>query len=250
MSGVTTALREPLSAPRAARRTRRHAADVGSLLVGLALAGCASAPPNTEVDRWEPDIQAFEAADREQPPEPGGIVFVGSSSIRMWETLQEDFAGLEVVNRGFGGSEMSDVVRYADRIVLPYRPRMVVVYAGDNDLWAGESPRQVLEDFRDLVGLIHDELPDTRIAYIAVKASVARWSIADRMRETNALVREFTETDPRLEFIDVFTPMLGADGTPRPELFIEDGLHLNAGGYELWESIVEPVVRERTQGSG
>ena len=208
----------------------------------IGLPGCASAPP-AEPDRWEPDIQAFEAADREQPPAPGGVVFVGSSSIRMWDTLQEDFEGLNVINRGFGGSEMADAVRYLDRIVLPYQPRVVVVYAGDNDLWAGKTPGRVLADFRALVRRIHEDQPETRIAFIAIKPSVARWTIADQVREANQMIQDYAESDPRLEYIDVFTPMLGEDGMPRPELFIEDGLHLNPSGYDLWESVVEPVLR-------
>ena len=218
-----------------------------TLLAGGAIltTGCASTPqPDAAADdRWEGDISAFEAADREEAPAPGGVVFVGSSSIRMWDTLAEDFEGLDVVNRGFGGSEMSDALRYVDRIVLPYRPRMVVVYAGDNDLWAGESPEGVASEFRQLVDRIHDELPETRVAFIAVKPSLARWSIADRMERTNALVREYAAGQPLVEYIDVYTPMLGTDGTPRPDLFLEDGLHLNARGYDLWESVVEPVVR-------
>lgn len=169
-------------------------------------------------------------------------MFVGSSSIRLWNTLAEDFPGVPVVNRGFGGSELSDALRFADRIVLPYRPRMVVVYAGDNDLWAGETPEQVFEDFRALVRTIHDELPRTRVAFIAVKPSVARWRIEGEVRRTNQLIREFAAADPRVDYIDIFTPMLGSDGRPRPELFVDDGLHLNARGYELWKSVVAPFL--------
>ena len=179
-------------------------------------------------------------------------MFVGSSSIRLWNTLAEDFPGVPVVNRGFGGSELSDALRFADRIVLPYRPRMVVVYAGDNDLWAGETPQQVFEDFRALVRTIHDELPRTRVAFIAVKPSVARWRIEGEVRRTNQLIREFAAADPRVDYIDIFTPMLGADGRPRPELFVDDGLHLNARGYELWKSVVAPFLAgdaARTRGA-
>lgn len=167
---------------------------------------------------------------------------MGSSSIRLWDTLQEDFAGVNVVNRGFGGSEMADALQYVDRIVLPYRPRTVVVYAGDNDLWAGKTPQRVFDDFQSLVRRIHAELPEARVGFIAVKPSVARWSIADRVRETNELVRHFAAGDRRVEYIDIFTPMLGSDGTPRADLFVDDGLHLNARGYDIWESVVEPFV--------
>jgi lysophospholipase L1-like esterase len=239
------------TATRALLRSGRGLAACALLLALTALAtGCASAPeagaPEASAppdDRWEADISAFEATDREDPPAAGGVVFVGSSSIRMWDTLGEDLEGLNVINRGFGGSEMSDALRYLDRIVLPYRPRMVVVYAGDNDLWAGESPEGVASEFRQLVDRIHDELPETRVAFIAVKPSLARWSIADRMERANALVSEYAAEHPLVDYIDVYTPMLGTDGTPRPDLFVDDGLHLNARGYDIWESVVEPVVR-------
>lgn len=208
------------------------------------LAGCGSAQPASDpgVERWEADILAFEESDRVNPPPPGGVVFVGSSSIRLWNTLEEDFPGVPVVQRGFGGSEMSDAVHFADRIILPYAPRQVVVYAGDNDLWSDKTPRQVLEDFGALVERIHRELPEARVAFIAIKPSIARWSIADRVREANRLVEEYAATDPRIDYIDVFTPMLGADGQPRAELLVEDDLHLSAAGYEVWREAVAPFL--------
>lgn len=231
-------------------RLRAVRGATGSALLLIAAVGCATNPapatsPEADFSRWEADIQAFEAADREAAPAPGSVVFVGSSSIRMWETLEEDFPGIPVVNRGFGGSEMADALHFADRIVLPYQPSMVVVYAGDNDLWNGKSPQQVFGDFRALVQRIHREQPQTPVAFIAVKPSIARWSMADRVHETNALVAAYAASNPHVEFIDIATPMLGDDGTPRPELFLDDDLHLSEAGYELWASIVEPVVRGR-----
>lgn len=211
-------------------------------IVAAAIAACARGAAPAPADPWEADIAAFEAADRQQAPPPGGVVFVGSSSIRLWTTLAEDFPGVPVVNRGFGGSQMSDALRFADRIVLPYRPRMVVVYAGDNDLWAGETPEQVFDDFRSFVETVHEELPDTRVAFIAVKPSVARWRIEADVRRTNELVRDYAAREDRVDYIDIFTPMLGPDGRPRPELFVEDGLHLNARGYELWKAVVAPFL--------
>lgn len=221
---------------------------VATVVLGACGGGAAATAEPAGSERWEADIEAFEAADRTAAPAPGGVVFVGSSSIRLWETLEEDFAGIPVINRGYGGSEMADALHFADRIILPYRPRMVVVYAGDNDLWNGKSPEDVFGDFSQLVDEIHAELPQTRVAFIAVKPSIARWRIADQVRRTNELVRELAESEPRVQYIDIFTPMLGPDGTPREELFVDDGLHLNARGYELWESVVEPVVREVMEG--
>ena len=199
-------------------------------------------PPATKLAAlpFEKEIVAYERADAARPPAAGGIVFVGSSSIRLWKTLEKDFANLPVINRGFGGSHVADSVRYADRIVLPYRPKTVVLYAGDNDLAGGKTPRQVLADFQAFVAKVHEKLPGTRVLFIAIKPSVARWHLAGNIREANALVQRYTRTDDRLGYVDVFTPMLGADGRPRADLLVEDGLHLNADGYALWASIVRP----------
>jgi lysophospholipase L1-like esterase len=216
-------------------------------LVAVLVFACGPQPvPEKAVitpSQWEPEIVAFESADRTNPPPSGGIVFVGSSSIRMWQTLQNDFPGLPVVNRGFGGSVLSDVVEFANRIVVPYKPRMVVLYAGDNDLAAGRTPARVFADFQEFVSIVHRDLPNTRIAFIAIKPSIARASIIDKIRATNQLIRDYTRTDNKLIYVDVFTPMLDASGQPRRELFLEDGLHMNAKGYAIWRDLVTPVLR-------
>jgi lysophospholipase L1-like esterase len=192
---------------------------------------------------WEKDIAAFEAADRTNPPPKEAILFVGSSSIRLWKTLDRDFSEFVVINRGFGGSHMSDSVEFAERIVLPYRPRVIVVYAGDNDIAQGKPPQQVAEDFRAFVKKVHAALPATRIAYLAVKASPSRWTLAEQMRSVNRRIAEFAGTDKRLAFVDVWTPMLGTNELPRPELFQPDQLHLNAKGYELWTNLLRPFLK-------
>ena len=201
---------------------------------------------DAEESRWEKRIQAFEERDAQNPPPKGQIVFVGSSSIVMWKTA-EDFPGLGIINRGFGGSQTADSVEFAHRIVLPYEPRLDVFYAGDNDNAAGKSPETVFEDTKTFFGLIHDALPKTRIAYVAIKPSLARWKLVDKMRAANALIAEHTQTDDRLEYVDIDTPMQGDDGMPREELFIEDGLHLSRAGYDLWNDIIRPyLTREDT----
>jgi lysophospholipase L1-like esterase len=192
--------------------------------------------------KWENEIRAFEAADRTNPPPAQAILFIGSSSIRIWKSLAADFKGLSVINRGFGGSQMEDSVYFADRIVLPYRPRHIVVYAGDNDLALGKSPEQVLAAFQAFVRKVHGSLPATRIDFISVKPSPSRWMLESKIRETNRLVAEDTRTDPRLGFIDVFTPMLASDGKPRSELFQRDELHMNRSGYVLWTSLIRPYL--------
>jgi lysophospholipase L1-like esterase len=166
--------------------------------VALILLACAphAAPPVrpqvvpqaavSGLSQWEPDIQRFETADRTNPPHDGGFVFVGSSSIRMWQTLESDFPGLRVLNRGFGGSELSDVLQFADRIVVRYKPRVVIVYAGDNDLAAGKTPAQVFADFQSFVAIIHRELPETRVAFVSIKPSIARLNIIDKIRQDSS----------------------------------------------------------------
>jgi len=193
--------------------------------------------------QWEPDIAQFEAQDRASPPRPGSVVFVGSSSIRMWTTLDRDFPGLPVLNRGFGGSEAGDVAQFAERIVVPYKPPVVVFYAGDNDLAADKTPAQVLAAFQSFVATMHRDLPATRVVFISIKPSIARWSIVDKMRQANSLVRDYVRTDDRLAYVDVFTPMLDVSGQPRRELFLEDGLHMTPAGYAIWRDLIAPVIR-------
>ena len=196
--------------------------------------------PGASSAKWESDIKAFEESDRAQPPQPDGVLFVGSSSIRMWKSLAEDFPGVRPINRGFGGCEMADVLFYADRIILPYRPRQIFVYAGDNDLANGKTPEQVLEDFQLLFKRIHESLPKTRVVFIAVKPSPSRWNLADRVRAVNEGAKNLSDADERISYADIFTPMLGTDGAPRKELFLDDNLHLNQQGYALWRDILKP----------
>ena len=191
------------------------------------------------------EIAAFEAADRKNPPQSGGIVFVGSSSIRFWTTLTQDFPGLPVLNRGFGGSQIADSIRYADRIVLPYKPKMVVFYAGGNDIDAGKSPAQVLKDFQTFADTIHASLPQTRLVYISINPSVARWKEEGKVVEANRLIQHFVQgaaKSERLSFFDSHSRLLDAGGKPRPAILRADGLHLNAKGYAEWTAILKPQI--------
>ena len=192
--------------------------------------------------RFESEIRVFEDSDRVQRPKPGGVVFVGSSSIRMWPDLHADFPGINVIQRGFGGSRLDEVVTYAPRIVLPYEPTLIVLYAGDNDLAEGRTPEQIFNDYKAFVAMVRKTLPRTRIAYIAIKPSGDRWALVDKMRSTNSIIQKYAATDPRLTYVDVFTPMLAADGKPREELFREDRLHMNARGYAIWRDLLTPIV--------
>lgn len=193
-------------------------------------------------NQWENAIRAFEESDKSSPPPSGAILFVGSSSIRMWD-LPSSFPELKVINRGFGGSQIADSVTFASRIVIPYKPKVIVFYAGDNDINAGKTPETVLKDFQTFVGIVRDKLPGTRIIFISIKPSISRWHLVEKMRTANKLIRTFAETEERLQFLDVDAPMIGPDGRPRRELFVADGLHLSPAGYRLWTSLLLPHLR-------
>jgi lysophospholipase L1-like esterase len=197
-------------------------------------------PAAAQSDRWEKDIAAFEAADLASPPPKGEVVFIGSSTIRLWD-LKASFPDVKAINRGFGGSEMQDSTRYVDRIVVPYSPRLVVVYAGDNDIM-GTPSEQIVIAFERFVRAVHAKLPETKILYIGIKPSLLRWGQVDRMRQANATIRQFCERDDRLGFVDTDNAMLGWDEKPRKELYVADGLHLTAAGYQILNALVRPFL--------
>jgi lysophospholipase L1-like esterase len=200
------------------------------------------AEDKSDFGKWEKEIAAFEARDKEKAPPQKGIVFVGSSSIRLWD-LKKSFPDLDVINRGFGGSQIADSVHFADRLIVKHEPRLVVFYAGDNDIAAGKTPDRVAEDFKSLVEILHKDLPKTKIVFIAIKPSPSRWALLDKQRKANALIEAFCKKDERLTYLDVATPILGDDGKPRQNLFQKDGLHLNAEGYKLWASLLKPLLK-------
>lgn len=189
--------------------------------------------------RWQSELAAFARADREKAPAEGGVLFVGSSTIRFWTKLAQDFPQLPVViNRGFGGSTMADCSYFARELVVRYKPRHVFIYAGDNDLAEGHTPLQILESFARFANAVRAELPDARISYISIKPSPSREKLLPQMRETNDIIGAYLNRLPNSDNIDIYTPMLGADGRPRAELFRGDMLHLNDEGYRLWRSVI------------
>ncbi|WP_345944670.1 SGNH/GDSL hydrolase family protein [Variovorax sp. dw_954] len=191
--------------------------------------------------RWQSELSAFAQADREHPPAADGVVFVGSSTIRFWTHLAADFpAQPAILNRGFGGSTMADCSLLARELVVRHKPRQVVVYAGDNDLAEGQSPLQVMTSLARFMAAVRAELPGARISFISVKPSPSRATLLPKMRETNDIVAAYLRTQANSEYIDTFTPMLGADGQPRVELFRADMLHMNDAGYRIWQSVVAP----------
>lgn len=199
-------------------------------------------PPSSA--EWERDMAHFAAEDAANPPPLRPYVFTGSSSVRLWESMTADFPGKPVLNRGFGGSQVRDAVHYADQVALRYRPRMILLYAGDNDINAGRTPQQVAADVRAFIARVRRDLPDTPIGWIAIKPSPARADQLPRQQRTNALVRVETRRWTRVYYIDIANPMLGADGQPRPELFGPDRLHMNRAGYMLWRTVVAHYLRD------
>ncbi|QDU90043.1 GDSL-like Lipase/Acylhydrolase [Pirellulimonas nuda] len=224
--------------------TPRTALAIWTIGVGLALPTRAEQAKPYDPSRWEDAISAIEARDQKSPPPQRGIVFVGSSSVRLWP-VATSFPDRRVVNHGFGGSQICDSNHFFDRLVAPLKPHTVVFYAGDNDIAAGKSPAQVHSDFQAFVAKLHEALPETRLVYVAIKPSLARWKLADTIREANGLIREDAEGDELVSYLDVWPPMLGADGTPRKELFREDGLHLNDEGYRVWTKLLRQSLADR-----
>lgn len=192
-----------------------------------------------KADRWEAAMTAFETSDRMQPPVPGGNVFVGSSSIRLWP-VAESFPGLPCLNRGFGGSQLPDVLKYVDRIVTTYQPAVVVLYCGDNDIGQKRTPEQIRDDYRTFVTKVHAAAPQAKIVWIAIKPSPKRWELREQAQQANQLVRESQAGHDLESYVDVWTPMLAADGLPQPELYVKDQLHMTPAGYAIWNRLVEP----------
>jgi lysophospholipase L1-like esterase len=217
-------------------RAARLALAAGLLWTGWPVG--AADPPPAAVARWGDSLAAFERSDRASWPAPGGVLFVGSSSIRLWPSIGDDFRQVTVINRGFGGSTMADCSLLARQLVVQYRPRHVFVYAGDNDLAEGRTPQQVLESFEAFVRTVRSELPDARISYISIKPSPLRAGLLDRAREANELIARYVEQLPNASFIDVFTAMLDGSGQPRTDLYGPDRLHMNAAGYALWRRLI------------
>ena len=230
---------------RSIRRSVAWLAVLGVLaLLGAPSSRVAAQAAVAEADRWEPAIRKFEDADKVTPPPQNAIVFIGASSIVRWN-LRESFPelGPQAINRGFGGSLAADSTRYADRIVIPYKPRMVVFYAGDNDVEANHTPAQIAGDFAAFERKVHAALPATQIVFISIKPSIRRFPWIEQIKGANALVRQYCATHAHLTFVDIVPQMLGPDGKPRKELLVEDGLHMTPAGYKIWNDALRPVLR-------
>ena len=187
-------------------------------------------------------IARFEARDLKSYPEPEGTVCIGSSSMRMWRTIEEDLEPLAVIHRGFGGAWIRHVLHYADRIVIPYEPDTVLVYAGENDIAGAASVDRVVQDTKDFFTKLHDALPDAHIYYMSMKPSPSRWRLWPEMTRANQRIDAITQKREYVDYIDIATPMRGEDGEPRPDIFLADKLHMNEKGYEIWTRVVRNAL--------
>ncbi len=220
---------------------------LAALLVATAPALLSGQVADPDATRFADTIEEFAAYDAKNSFPADATVFVGSSSIVRWDT-GDSFRGMPLLNRGFGGSQMSDLVYYVEETVLNYAPRTVVVYEGDNDSSAGKRSQQILEDFQEFVEAVLTGQPSTRIVILSIKPSLARWDVWPEMQKSNAAIEAYAATDARVDFIDVGTDMLGADGLPIAEYLVSDGLHMTPEGYAVWNRIVGEALMQGHMG--
>jgi lysophospholipase L1-like esterase len=214
------------------------------LLLCLLSAGFAATAQTTEPP-FRKEIDAFKKKDSVQMPPANSILFVGSSSFTKWTDVQDYFPGYPILNRGFGGSSLPDVIRYVDEVIIRYNPKQIVMYCGENDIAGSDTikPTTVLQRFQKLFSLIRSKLPKTPIAFVSLKPSVSRWAMEARFVETNKLVKDFLSKQKNTKFINVHNAMLTADGSVMTDIFIADNLNMNAKGYKIWQPIILPYLK-------
>jgi len=192
---------------------------------------------------WD-DIQAFRKLDSVAFPPKDAILFIGSSSFTKWKAVQDDFPGYTIINRAFGGSSLPDLVRYTEDIILPYQPKQIVIYCGDNDIAGPDTitAQTVFERFSTLFQLIRSRMTEVSILFVSIKPSPSRWHLKNKAIEANEMIRKYLRKKKRAKFVDIWKAMLGPDGKPLETLFIEDHLHINESGYVIWKKIIEPYL--------
>lgn len=193
------------------------------------------------------EINAFKKQDSISMPPKNAILFVGSSSFRMWTSIKQDFPVHSIINRGFGGSSLSDVIRYADQIIIAYQPRQVVIYCGENDFASADtvSVQTVYSRFQQLFNHIRKQLPEVSVAFVSIKPSPSRQHLLQKIINANELIKDFLKNQPKTAYIDVFSAMIDQQGNPKPELFVDDRLHMNKKGYAIWVQVIEPhLIKE------
>lgn len=194
---------------------------------------------------FQPEIDAFAKADKVKMPDAGRIVFAGSSSFRLWQDVNDYFPGKNILNRGFGGSTLLDLIQYSKETIIKYKPKQIFIYCGENDIADSDTvkPMDVFNRFKKLYSILRTQLPvNTPIVYLSLKPSIARWSMHERMDGANTLIKNFISTQKNIQFIDVYHSMLGDDGTPLKNIYISDNLHMNANGYKIWQKLISPLL--------
>ncbi len=224
------------------KRLRLISLGLLGFVLSLASVGVAFAQDTT--DPWQKEIAVLVAGDVANPPPQHAVLFVGSSSIRLWTTLAQDFPGIPSINRGFGGSLIADSTRYVGRIVVPYHPNVIVLYAGDNDIAEHRTSSQAIDAFKAFVARVRRDLPQVPIVFISIKPSVSRAALWSQMREANEGIAVWAKTQAKVIYLDVASKMLDPDGKPRPELLREDGLHMTPAGYTIWIAALKPVLAQ------
>jgi lysophospholipase L1-like esterase len=191
------------------------------------------------------DIAAFKKQDSISFPPKNAILFVGSSSFTNWKDVQTYFPKYVIINRGFGGSSLTDLIHYEKDIIFPYQPKQIIIYCGENDLAASDTvtAKMVYKRFVQLFEMIRKHLPGIPIAFVSLKPSPSRWSLRYKVMGVNKFIKEFLSKTANDQFIDVFYPMLDKNGLPIKEIFLEDNLHMNASGYAIWKKVIQPYLK-------
>lgn len=192
--------------------------------------------------RWEKEIAAFEEHDAANPHKAKLILFTGSSSIRRWDDLASYFPGKRVLNRGFGGSHASDLLQLADRITANHKLKQILIYEGDNDIASGKTTDRVITDLKQIVENLRTKYPKVTIGYLSIKPCPARIKFLPQIKEVNRAMQHYLSDKKKTQYIDVFTPLLNDDGSIKPEIFVADGVHMNAEGYQLWARAISPFL--------
>ena len=213
------------------------------LILIIAFTAFVQAQTYERAKMWDAEVNGLTDIDLKQAPPANPILFVGSSSFRMWTNLRTSFPNLKVLNRAFGGSRLEDVNHYFERLVTPYNPKIIVLYAGENDVNEGVEPETVLESYRKFISMVRAKFPKIKLVYVGLKPSPSRWALADKFKQTNNLIKAEIAKDKRAVFVDVWQPMLNEKGEPRPELFKPDMPHMKENGYEIWRNLLVKYLK-------
>jgi lysophospholipase L1-like esterase len=206
------------------------------------LADNSPAQTGSPENRFERNVRAYEEADKTNAPPQGAILLAGDSQFFRWKTLHEDLPGYTIINRGIDSFQTSDLLQFTDRLVLPYKPRLIVLHVGGNDVHNGKTPERVLADFQTFVAKVRAALPQVPIAFSSITPGPGRWDEADARKKANRVIKDYIATQRNLHFIDLWDAMLTPDGKPREDLWVEDRIHPNHAGYLIRVKIMKPLL--------